>query len=203
MTQLHIITPCTRIHNLQEMYKSIEPGEKLLDIEWWIVLDSANPYVTLDMRSLTILKDLQKKNIHIEHASDPSFIAGKGQINYALDRIKDGYVYVLDDDNIIHSAFFQWFEHVVQGQYDVYFMAQEVYSQGPMWIRYVNPGMVKETFIDQAQYVIRRSVIGDDRFIQKYTADGEFIERIVTTRDVTGLFSNYPTCYYNYLRKDE
>ncbi len=201
MTQLHIITPCTRVDNLDKLFDSIKPGASLLSLAWWIVFDILNPSVPKDISYHTEFRD--GIEIITTGIGDPSFIAGKGQINHALEQINDGYVYVLDDDNIIHPAFFQWFAHVIQGQYDAYFMAQEVYSQGPMWIRYVGPGMIKETFIDQAQYIFRRNVIGDDRFIQKYTADGEFAERIINTRNITGLFNNYPTCYYNYLRKDE
>lgn len=213
MITLHIVTPCTRLENLQKLCESIKPGAEYMQINWWIVLDSLHVDIHTQRGLIPLGEKLEDVPSHLTirvfACSDPAFIAGKGQINYALDRIQtmpsadQEYIYILDDDNIIYPNFFRWFSLVGTAEYDAIVMAQEVYSQGPMWIRYVSRQVLKETFIDQAQYILNRNSIGDERFIQKYTADGEFIERLVSKKEMEIFYNNVPYCYYNYLRRDE
>lgn len=192
---LHIITPATRLQNLPKLLESIKPGSQYFTIHWWIVLDVA--HITNIENIRMTFHNFDGVFTHILLASDPSFVAGKGQINYALDHINNGYVYVLDDDNIIHPDFFAWFNHTNKMKYDAYIIAQQHLAG---WIRYVHPDMVRETHIDQAQYILLRQFIGDERFAQSYCGDGEFIERLLKKKAENFVFCNQVLAYYNVLR---
>lgn len=191
-----IITPCTRPKNLGIMYESILNALPNKDFVWHVVFDTH------------VLKQG-------EHDAVPSFpqvytyeygpedgVAGKAQINYILDHLSnttDTWVYVLDDDNILHPVFGRAVNSFIeskQPQRALCLMQQVT----PDHFRTVEPARVKATFIDQAQYVLHRSLIGDRRYRQDYCGDGQFIEQIYQDFPDEFAFLNYPASYYNYLR---
>src|SRR5689334_8120144 len=113
MEQIHVITPVTRLYNLEAIYKSMKFNAWHIQIDWWIVLDVAHLEDTEHavIAPLYTERYIQDRTICVHYmiASDPSFIAGKGQINYALDFINKGWIYVIDDDTIMHPDFGKWF----------------------------------------------------------------------------------------------
>jgi len=208
MEQLHIITPTTRLYNIPKVHYSIKRATVHLKIDWWIVLDFAH----IEQSEIAALPDFFVHRYmndyqiapHIMGISYPTFVAGKGQINTALELIEKGWVYVLDDDTELHPDFGKWFVMLrnMQPSADAILIAQE-HKNG--YIRNVHPTTVKETHIDQGQYILHRNFIGEERYLQKYTGDGEFIERLFTKtpeeeRSSVFMFVNQPLSYYNWLR---
>ncbi len=208
MEQIHIITPTTRLYNLPAIYKSLRSVSPYFKTDWWIVLDFANIEQT-DIQTLPdffvsrYMNDYQIAP-HVIGVSNHEFVAGKGQINAALDLIEKGWIYVVDDDTIVHPDFGKWF-HMLRNTMimpQAFLFAQE-HKNG--FVRSVHPSTVRETHIDQGQYILYRDLIGDERYLQKYTGDGEFIERLYNKieeeqRLTTFMFVNQPLAYYNWLR---
>jgi len=92
---IYIITPCSRIQHLSQISKTI-PDECI----WVVVYDSNHNDEILPYGDIIF----RPKNITGGY--------GKPHINYALDNLKltdSDWVYVLDDDNIIHP---NWYENV-------------------------------------------------------------------------------------------
>ncbi len=187
-----IITPCTRKQNLDYIKASIEHVFKPREYRWHVVFDKKD-----SPERIFAFDDV----IYYDYGT-PSGVAGKEQINYALDHIPstlDTWVYVLDDDTILHPLFRKVFEATMNFAPDkraLCFMQQVT----PDRFRPVSPETTKVTHIDQGQYLLHRSLIGDRRFLQDYCADGHFIEGIYNDFPDEFVYANYPACYYNYLR---
>ena len=91
---LTIITPCCRQTNLQKLYESIQFDK--ID-KWFIVYDTTND------RKYSKVYESHPKIVELE-CNDPG-ISGNAQRNYGMTFVKDGWIYFLDDDNIIHENF--------------------------------------------------------------------------------------------------
>jgi hypothetical protein len=127
-------------------------------------------------------------------------VCGHPQINYALSFIESGFVYVLDDDNIIHPQFWQ-----ILPTLDIH----HVYTWDQ--IRYENKhtgaqkilkgGNIKSGYIDTAQFIVPREFIGNSKWpINKRGGDYYFIIQIY--RKCSGLFIYIPQicAYWNRLQ---
>ena len=87
---INIITPCSRPENLSKIAKSINIPKE--NCRWIVVHDTLYPF-TID----TV--DQHREEYWIK---DDKSIVGNAQRNYALNLIKDGWIYFNDDDTIIH-----------------------------------------------------------------------------------------------------
>lgn len=197
---LHIITPCYRLENLGEIRRSIMAARDSAKfrIKWWIVVDGS--------KGLTGNGVCDGHDKHVEtivFATDPLLqsLAGKGQINAALDKIGDddrGFVWVLDDDNATHPDFFTaLFQQICDCQGALGFAFGQDTCNGR--IRHVSDLAMAELGIDQAQFVIRRDFIGADRYVMKYSGDGEFAGRMYDKNPNVWEFADIPVTYYNKL----
>ena len=84
---LNIITPCSRPHNLQKIYESINIPKE--NYRWIIVFDAKDIPDNIP--------NCEPYAIKVENS-----IVGNGQRNYALNLIKTGWIYFNDDDTTIH-----------------------------------------------------------------------------------------------------
>lgn len=203
---LHIITPCKRPENLREIARSIEDAKDFdkLKVKWWIVMDGSQNKA---WPSSNVLRNaFPDCNIDVA-ITRPGLqsLAGKGQINFALDQIGDddkGFVWVFDDDNAVHPEFFksllQMFEEC-PGALGFAFGQDTCNGR----IRHVSANEMKELGIDQAQFVIRRDFIGSDRYVMSYSGDGEFAGRMFAKNPNVWEFNDIPVTYYNKLRPSE
>ena len=167
MDRLTIVTPCSRPQNLPLMAESIKPGRSLFDVIWMVIFDNGEC---------------------------PQSEVGNYQRNCALEAIKDGLVYFLDDDTLIHPELFDELAKVKTGA--VAF--GQVLNGG---IRYASPATMKVCQIDMGQVAIQREVIGDARFaLGVYEADGIFIQAVYGNNPEAWSFIEKPLCYYNKLR---
>jgi hypothetical protein len=191
---IRIVTPCSRETNLYQLYKSIN-----FDCDWHIVFDK-----TVDEALRIIESDefafLDERWIHVCYAKGG--VSGNLQRNLALSNITKGWVYFLDDDNLMHPEFFNTINTLINNYGDVtdcIFFSQQL-PNGT--IRKVQPDTVKVNFIDQAQFIIKREMIGDLRYVQKYAADGILIQQIFNSNplDKFYFFNEFPVTYYNRLK---
>lgn len=105
---LNIITPCSRTQHLRSIYYSI--GASFFNcptkINWHIVLDN---HVELDKHEIIKCPDFPFVSI-IFHQSLTKSYYGNCCRNIALDLIDSGFIYFLDDDNLMHLNFGKYFQ---------------------------------------------------------------------------------------------
>lgn len=196
---LHIITRCTRPHNLNEVKESVY-SSTLFQVTWWVIFDTR---VVKDVDA-DFLADLTS------HQGVPLFLKGEdgdyghSLLSTVLDKIDDGFVYFLDDDNVIHKDFYEKVLLAIKNNPDKkgFVFSQQVDGKDftGLQIREAKPENTKLQHIDMAQFVLRRDLIGKYRFRYKeYKADGYFIEDIFNQNKSDFFFMSDVLCYYNYL----
>ncbi len=187
MDKLTIVTPCSRPGNLASICPSIDAGRKLFDITWLVVFDE---------RCVT---RFPVPGATVAGVSDSRSIVGNAQRNLALDLIAQGWVYFLDDDNLMHPSFFTGLRAAIATRPDVSAFAfpQDMGS----WTRRAAPETMRMGQVDMAQVCAQRDLIADRRFtLGVYEADGYFIQDLYAADPAKWVFWSQPCCFYNALR---
>ena len=201
MNILNIITRCTRPENLYKVKESIFNSNNLFKINWFIVFDT-NSLTKIDSEILS----------NLSHVSQLRFIKGIAGdfghqlINTCLDDIGDGWVYILDDDNLLHEDFYDSINEAILNFEDKrgFIFNQKVggVDFSGLDIRESNPQNIKVGSIDMAQFILRRDLIGDSRLESgKYVADGIFIQNLFERSKDDFIFINKVLSYYNAIEK--
>ncbi|HRY32088.1 MAG TPA: hypothetical protein P5531_03875 [Bacteroidales bacterium] len=185
---LIIITPCSRPENLLSMRASLSK----IPCEWVICYDTRNGHQPQRFAHSNWIYEIK----------EPGGVSGNAQRNAILDFLvcerMQGWVYCLDDDNLMHPDFYKVWE-AYRGMNNIRGMifGQELPDGG---FRINTPDNIKVCHIDQAQYCLHTDLIGSKRYIQKYEADGHFIEELY--RENPGSFVILPqiASYYNRLK---
>lgn len=177
---IHIITPCSRPENLEHLRETIPVG-----CTWTVFMDYS-----------TSKKDVPK-GVKVVR-SNLGGAWGNPLRNLALDYLQasasdNDYVYFLDDDNIIHS---KWFEAVKDSTEDFVNWAQCFRNGDPRLHATDSPRVGN---IDTASYMVRLGFMGKARFEYKYEADGLFAQLLMAGTPKIKTHQEY-LCYYNYLR---
>lgn len=186
-SKVFIITPCTRPFNLEFMSKTI-PNE----CEWIVVLDDKvkNDY---DLPNATIIR------------SGETGFWGNPNRNFGLEYIKENlnpkdndWIYILDDDNILHPDWWSVIKEEINSK-------EPIITWGQLWpigeIR-TNPTVVpRNSNIDTSQYMVRWDTSKKIRFENIYEADGIYAESASKIGSVK-MLDKYLS-YYNYLRSNK
>lgn len=182
--KLTIITPCTRPENLPLMKPGIDAGRDLFDIDWRIVFDTS------------VCEPVYIDGAMVVDVTVAGSRFGNGQRNAGLSMTGDGWVYFLDDDNLIHPDFFGELYAAIN-KFDM-FRAFAFQQDATTFVRPVD---IRVNHVDMAQVCIRRDLIDDMRFaLHPYNADGRFIESIYRANPKDWCIINKPLCFYNALR---
>jgi len=203
MVTLNIITRCTRTTKIREIFQSIDTKNNLFSVKWFVIFDLTS-LIEIPTDILSFLKD--KSEIRFYDSNPEDF--GHDMINKTLDEIDNGLVYVLDDDNILHSNFFNLVSDWISNNFDkdglifsqkiggIDFTGQD--------IREADVDNVKVSKIDMAQFCLKRELIGDIRIpTGQYVGDGIFIQNIFESHSERFIISNQIGCYYNYFKQIE
>jgi len=183
-----IITACSRPQNLMEIYGSIE----FQKVDKWYIIYDTSKCRTYDF---IFASDTHAKKI-VELTCDQEGFAGHPQINMALDLIEDGFVYIMDDDNIFHPTF--WTLLPTLDKDSVYTWDQNRIQEK----RILKGGQIEEEKIDTSQFIVPRDLIGNTRWaITKSAGDFRFIKQIF--RRAKDKFKYIPkiACYHNFIKK--
>jgi glycosyltransferase involved in cell wall biosynthesis len=199
---LNILTRCTRLNYLSDVKKSIFTTNKF-EIKWWLIFDTRN----LKEIDIDFLESLQHVNCQVLYYKGDEGDFGHQLINKTIDQIKDGFVYMLDDDNIIHEDFYENLHKSINENPDKkgFIFSQQVDGRDftKLDIRIGSPQNTKVSHIDMAQFVLDRDLIGSHRIDpMNYIADGMFIEKIYNENKDKFFFIDKVLCHYNYLSKD-
>ena len=201
MIKLNIITRCTRPQFLQKVKESIFKTI-LFDIKWWVVFDTR---VIKDIDA-DFLSDLQLLGGQALFLKGEEGDMAHSLLSKVIDKIDDGFIYFLDDDNIMHENFYDVLSKSIRENPDKrgFIFSQKVGGVDftGLDIREAKPENTRVQHIDMAQFLLRRDLIGDVRFVGgDYKADGYFIEKIYNSNKADFHFISDVLCYYNFLKK--
>lgn len=177
---LNIITPCSRPYNLQKIAESINIPRGFY--RWIVVHDSE-----------TIPDSPDNCEAYAVKVSDSQ--SGNGQRNFALNLVKQGYVYFNDDDTLIHPDL--W-DNVKDLNADFIHFMQE----NENGIR-LDGKIVQIGKIDSHNFLTNSDIIGEDRWIlNRYDADGYFAKEMYN-KALTKVYIPKVLSFYNALRPAE
>ena len=198
MNNLNIITRCSRPENLYKVKESIFNNQKFI-IKWYVIFDTSclsdiDSQILTSISNFAILKFIPSAKDDHAHQL----------INMCIDEIKEGWIYVLDDDNILHENFQERLYYYLENNSDKggFIFNQKVGGKdfSGLDVRVASTENTKVGHIDMAQFVLRRDLVGDSRLeFGKYVADGIFIENIFNQNSQEFLFIDEILCYYNWI----
>jgi hypothetical protein len=125
---------------------------------------------------------------------------GQGLKNQMLDDIADGWVWILDDDNLMRPDFLVTIQACIEAQPAAQMLVcAQQHADGR--VRRVNRAMLRETHVDAAQAIIAHTALGTLRIPEHYCGDGAFIEALADrlTPDQIA-YMHRPIVNYNALR---
>lgn len=196
---LNILTRCTRPNYLLQIKSAIDTNKGDSSIRWHIIFDTS---VIKDLDA-EMLFNLQNEwtELHFMSGFDGDY--GHGLLNSVIDKVSDGWVWILDDDNQVHPDFFRVIsEHLSDDKSIVFNQRIDGKDFTGQEIRYARPENMKVGGVDSAQYVLSRKLIDDHRLVAgAYVADSIFIEQVYNSNPSEFIFLDVELCYYNYFSK--
>jgi len=190
-TTLNIVTPCSRPYNLPLLLDSMRVQQistRSIYVRWIIVADMPKP-----VSEACVLGD-KPRPAFVEIIRDnfeyPS--TGHAQMNLALDRhVRPGFVYRLDDDNLMHSSFWEEFARLSV------FFGGIIFAQDRAKDGYVEANI---RHVDSGQFVVHTDIIGESRWGLHYTADGDFLREVYHKSPGSWYLSPVIATYHNRLK---
>lgn len=196
--KLHILTRCSRIENILKVKDSVFRDGEGFDVTWHVLFDAAVfPEIDGDLSTA-----LNQPHIQTSFSRSIPGDLAHSALNAALDRISDGWVYVLDDDNLLHEDFYPYIRALMaqrNGRGIIFSQRIDGRDFTGLMVREAKPENVKIQKIDMGQFLLRRDLIGEQRFDScDYLADGRFIEEIFKNHEEEFVIVDEILCYYNY-----
>ena len=203
--KINIITRATRLQNLktvkESVFNNIPSG---CEINWHLVFDTKN-LKDIDAELLCDLKN-DSTTYHFEKGDSIGMLYP--QCSAIISKFGEGWVYFLDDDNIIHEGFY---EYVLQSSLEnpdkkVHVVSQNVAGKDftNLTYRKAAPKYTKVQCIDLAQYIVNTDVYNKHgyKYLPDYRADGILIGTIHTDHPEWFTFTELTLSHYNYLQKN-
>lgn len=152
---LNIITPCSRPENLDVVSKSINIPKE--NYRWIVVFDSETIPENIPECEAYCIKDVNS-------------VSGFSQRNLALELITEGWVYLQDDDTVMHP---ELWDNIKDLDND-FISFDQVWNSG---VHRLYGNIVKLSYVDSHNFIVHTSLIGDEKFvINRRDADGVFAE---------------------------
>lgn len=184
--KLTLVTPCSRPQNLEKVKASIDFAR--ID-KWIIVYDVRNP-TDRGLPSPSASRYGGHPQIVEMNCDRPGVVGNPGR-NAALDIVREGLVYFVDDDNAVHPDF--WKLDLQAGRINTWDMA---YSDG----RVLTGNTLVINGIDTAQFAFDVSLVRGLRFnVDQYNADGAFVESLHAANPGSNAYFPGVHAYYNRL----
>lgn len=198
---LNILTRCTRPANLPRIIESVSAAGEGYEVRWLVMFDTSR----LKDIDADTLAALHSAGARMEFTAGQDGDFGHGLINRALDSIADGWVYILDDDNVVHERFWGRVRDLISGPGSEGCRAL-VFNQRidgkdftGQEVRYAGPENMRVGGVDSAQMLLRRDLIGDRRLkAMTYVADSMLGEELYRDHPTDFRFVDEELCYYNY-----
>lgn len=203
MEKYHIITRCTRLQNLLQIKENVYNCSENIEINWHLIFD-VGPLKDIDAELLANLSDNKNTNIHFVKGTKNGLLYP--EVSELISKIKEGWIYLLDDDNILHEDFYKETLKSINNNKDksVHIFSQKVDKKDftGLDIRVAKPENTKWQGIDIAQMLIKREIFDNFKFEANYSADGFFIEKVYAAHPNKFIWIKKILSYYNYLEKE-
>lgn len=188
---LNIITRCTRPDNLLQILQTIPTD---LEIKWWIIFD-LNEVSTINF---SILEQLDKNWIKLIYKKSLHGSYGFDLINGIIDEISSQWIWILDDDNLVHENFSD-IKPFLDSSKRIIVFNQRVDGKDftKLDVRKAIPENMKKGGVDVAQCLFYSDIFSLKKFELNYCGDGELIEELYLKYKSLFLFIDKELCYYN------
>ena len=200
--KINIITRCTRTSNLLTIKEGVLNAPKGVTVNWHIVFDTG-ALKDIDAEVLSNLTDTVNVKLHFVKGQRGGLLYP--EVSDIIRTIKSGWIYLLDDDNIIHEDFYKTIKASIKNLpiAQVHIVSQLVSGRDftGQEIRVASRENTAFQKIDIAQMVINRSIFDTHSFSANYAADGFFIEEVLKTHGDSFVWIDKVLCHYNYLEK--
>ena len=200
--KISIITRCTRTSNLLTIKEGVLNSPKGVNVNWHIVFDTG-ALKDIDAEVLSNLTDTVNVKLHFVKGQRGGLLYP--EVSDIIRTIKSGWIYLLDDDNIIHEDFYKTIKASIKNLpiAQVHIVSQLVAGRDftGQEIRVASRENTAFQKIDIAQMVINRSIFDTHSFSANYAADGFFIEEVLKTHGDSFVWIDKVLCHYNYLEK--
>lgn len=202
IVNFRVITRCTRPQNLLQIFESFNyiPNDTY-SVNWYILFDTTS---LIDIDS-NLLQELYNKNVFLHFLKSDGFDYLYPQMSDIINNFDDGWVVIMDDDNICYPNYFDKLsEEILSNNKLSYVYEQEVNGKDftGLDVRKVGPEHMKLKHIDSAQYIIHTDLHKKLKYDSGYDADGRFIEKLYKDFPKYFHFIHQPLCYYNELVKE-
>ena len=177
--KITLITPCSRPENIPVILESIN----FEYIHEWIIV--------YDGMKVNGLLHLENPKIKEYIFTDPESIKGTSQRNFAMNLVNDGYIYFLDDDNIVHPKLYILLHFIKDGHFYTYNQQRQR--------KILLGNKLKEYKIDTAMLLIDISLTKNILWENNLTHDGEYISKIYKIHPEKWIWINSILSYYNKL----
>lgn len=190
-----IVTPCCRQAKLETIYQSINFD---LIKKWYIVYDTSKN------RSYENVFDHPKIQ-ELECSADG--MQGNAQRNFGMELVEDGFIYFLDDDNIVHPDFWETVPTLDPNYFYTWDQLRNKNGDDSDWALFSNEtgrilkgDVVKVQRIDTAQFLVPKSLVYSLKWkLDDYKADGIFIQSVYDLSPWAHKYIPKVLCHYNYL----
>lgn len=199
MTTINLVTAVSRPENLPRIFKSIELSlwDSPLQCRWILVADERLPFIPV-----RILELAEDSHVHVTfEVLAPTSEYGIAQKNLGIDLVEEGFFYCLDDDNILHPAFFERLGKAISenpGKMAFAFNQQRWDHWGSLK---ASPETFEPNKVDNAMFVAHKHLIGNLRYRQVGCEDYVFYRTLFDVRPEAFLFLDETLCFYNFLRR--
>jgi hypothetical protein len=126
----------------------------------------------------------------------PTSASGNLQRQEALNRVTDGMVYFLDDDNAMHPMFWEWY--AANASLGHVYTFDQLRGPEPQLLRGRNPVL---NCIDTAQLLIDTALVGNVSWAAaagSYDADGKFIQALIAQNRDKHVYVPQVLAYHNF-----
>lgn len=198
MDLLNIITPVSRPHNLNLLKKSIlTEVSPYFHIKWHCIYDEGKNIEITESKESWIVS---------RYGGIANDCAGGSQRNSALDIITDGWIYCLDDDNIIHQDFGKNIHTLIKDNPSAQGILFNQRRYNGLFDLLAKEENIRIGHVDIAQFIFTKEISDSIRFQENfYQSDCDFILRILLKAYAVDknqiLFVNEFLAHYNYLTK--
>ena len=183
-----IITPCYRQKNLHDIIKSIH----LNKIKEWIII-----YDTTNNKKYTPCFQDEPKIREVECCD--LGISGNAQRNYGASLVSEGFIYFVDDDNIIHPHFWNLidiFDIEYFYTFDQKFFVTDPFRTATNFVFKGEHPVVRK--IDTSMFMVPVSMWIPWN-VERYDADGMFIEEVAHKNPQQHRYIPEVASYYNFI----
>jgi glycosyltransferase involved in cell wall biosynthesis len=195
MVRINFVIPCSRLDNLEYVLDSvIEDKTDDVDSRIIVVFDKNEDELTSN-----IVKKLKSiDNLQYAFKKDERNKIGGGYLckNLGIDMSEFGWIYILDDDNLLYPGFTKRINEIITTNPDKQCI---IFSQVNRF-RAVHPG-IKLGTVDTAMCIFNKELLGDIRYKIARGADGLLITKLYNEFNDKCLLVDEFLCTYNALRR--